>query len=170
MRFQVEGGLEGWRAGASGARRALEGAAANRVESARAAGSGWYSAQDSNLVAACVHHTTPRTRHDTTRHDTGAMESRGYLDELGPSSLLAELHRHATSVSACGGGGGDSGPDTGSGLDDLDDTSSWDSEEDERLAQQEWDEGIRQLQLAIQVMLCPFVGKWLGRKSSYWRK
>lgn len=55
----------------------------------------------------------------------------------------------------------DSSSDSGS-------LSSWTSSREEREAQQEWDEGIRQLQLAVQVLLFPFVGKWLGRKWSYW--
>lgn len=55
----------------------------------------------------------------------------------------------------------DSSSDSGS-------LSSWTSSREGREAQQEWDEGIRQLQLAVQVLLFPFVGKWLGRKWSYW--
>lgn len=46
--------------------------------------------------------------------------------------------------------------------------SSWDSEEEARKAQQEWEESIAQLNLALQVMVLPFFGKWLGRKWSYW--
>lgn len=46
--------------------------------------------------------------------------------------------------------------------------STWDSEEEDRLAQQEWDESVAQLQLILQVMVVPFFGKWLGRKWSYW--
>lgn len=46
--------------------------------------------------------------------------------------------------------------------------ASWTSSREAREAQLEWDEGIKQLQLAIQVLLFPFVGKWLGRKWSYW--
>ncbi|PWN50174.1 hypothetical protein IE53DRAFT_379974 [Violaceomyces palustris] len=59
--------------------------------------------------------------------------------------------------------------------DDVEDSSSDfsstlydDDDEYDRLAQEEWDEGVRQLELAFKVMLLPFVGKWLGRKSSYW--
>lgn len=46
--------------------------------------------------------------------------------------------------------------------------TSWDSEEEERRARQEWEDNIQQLNLALQVMLLPFFGKWLGRKWSYW--
>lgn len=56
--------------------------------------------------------------------------------------------------------------------DDDDDTdisiTTWDSEEEERRALQEWEENVQQLNLALQVMLLPFFGKWLGRKWSYW--
>jgi Mitochondrial import 2 len=56
---------------------------------------------------------------------------------------------------------------------DDDDTLSvttYDSEEEARLAQEEWEESIGQLNLALQVMVLPFFGKWLGRKMSYWRE
>jgi hypothetical protein len=54
--------------------------------------------------------------------------------------------------------------------DDVDQLSitTWDSEEEEKRAQEEWEESMMQFNLAIQVMLLPFVGKWLGRKWSYW--
>lgn len=57
--------------------------------------------------------------------------------------------------------------------DDDDDNLSvttYDSEEEARLAQEEWEESIGQLNLALQVMVLPFFGKWLGRKTSYWRE
>ena len=56
-------------------------------------------------------------------------------------------------------------------LDDGEDQLSittWDSQEEERQAQEEWEESMRQLNLAVQVMVLPFFGKWLGRKWSYW--
>lgn len=53
--------------------------------------------------------------------------------------------------------------------DDLS-VTSYDSEEEARLAQEEWEESIGQLNLALQVMVLPFFGKWLGRKTSYWRE
>lgn len=43
---------------------------------------------------------------------------------------------------------------------------SWEAEQ-HRLAQEEWDEGMRQLHLAVTVMLLPFLGKWMGRKWAY---
>lgn len=48
--------------------------------------------------------------------------------------------------------------------------SSYDSEEEYRLAQQEWEESLNQLQQLISVVLMPFIGKWLGRRWSYWGK
>ncbi|KAF9015489.1 hypothetical protein BDQ17DRAFT_1341154 [Cyathus striatus] len=53
-------------------------------------------------------------------------------------------------------------------LDDIS-TSSHDSEDEEyRLAQQEWEESLKQLQQLVSIVLLPFFGKWLGRKWSYW--
>ncbi|KAK0566143.1 hypothetical protein OC844_000887 [Tilletia horrida] len=45
--------------------------------------------------------------------------------------------------------------------------SSYDSEEEARLAQEEWDEGIAQLQLALQLVFLPYLGKYLGRRYAY---
>ena len=42
--------------------------------------------------------------------------------------------------------------------------------EQDRLARQEWDEGVKQLQMAFQLVLIPFFGRWLGRRWSYWRE
>ena len=36
-------------------------------------------------------------------------------------------------------------------------------------AEREWEENVRQLQLAVSVLILPTIGKWLGRKWSYWR-
>lgn len=48
---------------------------------------------------------------------------------------------------------------------------SYDSDDEEyRLAQQEWEESIAQLQQLVSFVLMPFFGKWLGRKWSYWGK
>ncbi|QRV76518.1 hypothetical protein RhiJN_19376 [Ceratobasidium sp. AG-Ba] len=56
-----------------------------------------------------------------------------------------------------------------SSVDDLRSESSYDSEEEEqRLAQQEWDESMQQLQLLLTVVVMPFFGKWLGRRWSHW--
>ncbi|CAE6408039.1 unnamed protein product [Rhizoctonia solani] len=54
-----------------------------------------------------------------------------------------------------------------SSIDDLRSEISYDSEEEEeRLAQQEWDESVQQLQLLLTVVVFPFFGKWLGRRWS----
>jgi hypothetical protein len=45
---------------------------------------------------------------------------------------------------------------------------SYDSDDESRLAQQEWDESIEQLQQLVCIVLLPFLGKWLGRRWSYW--
>jgi hypothetical protein len=96
----------------------------------------------------------------------------GYLDEgssASPSTLLlAQLQEQGYSRRI------PSSHLTGPRIDDIDEeadqvsTTSWDSEEEERQAQEEWDESMKQLNLAIQVMVLPFFGKWLGRKWSYW--
>ena len=50
-------------------------------------------------------------------------------------------------------------------------TSSDDSEYQAALeAEREWEENVRQLQLAVSVLILPTVGKWLGRKWSYHRE
>lgn len=49
--------------------------------------------------------------------------------------------------------------------------SSDDSDDEEyRLAQQEWEESLEQLAQIVSVVLLPFLGKWLGRRWSYWGK
>jgi hypothetical protein len=53
-------------------------------------------------------------------------------------------------------------------LDDLSSHSSYDEEQEYRLAQKEWEESLIQLQQLFAVVLLPFLGKWLGRKWSYW--
>lgn len=102
------------------------------------------------------------------------MASPGYLDDEsvgGPSVLLAHLQRERASYMHRISSEEQHIDSIDSEEDDVDDDVSfttWDSEEEARLAQEEWDESIRQLQLAVQVMLLPFVGKWLGRRWSYW--
>jgi hypothetical protein len=46
--------------------------------------------------------------------------------------------------------------------------ASYDSDEDFRLAQREWEESLEQLQQLMSVVLLPFFGKWLGRRWSQW--
>src|ERR1700735_193234 len=47
--------------------------------------------------------------------------------------------------------------------------SSDDSDDEEhRLAQQEWEESLEQLAQIVSVVLLPFLGKWFGRRWSYW--
>lgn len=47
--------------------------------------------------------------------------------------------------------------------------SSDDSDDEEyRLAQQEWEESLEQLAQIVSVVLLPFLGRWLGRRWSYW--
>lgn len=52
--------------------------------------------------------------------------------------------------------------------DDSSSTSSYDSELLElQAAEREWEENVRQLQLAVSVLILPTIGKWLGRRWSY---
>lgn len=52
----------------------------------------------------------------------------------------------------------------------LDTTGSDDSfdEEEYRLAQEEWEESLGQLQQLVSIVLLPYLGKWLGRRWSHW--
>ncbi|KAG0708749.1 hypothetical protein DFH29DRAFT_993628 [Suillus ampliporus] len=58
-------------------------------------------------------------------------------------------------------------PRSVSSLDSSSD-SSYDSDEDYRLAQKEWDESLEELQQLALVLLLPWVGKYFGRRCSYW--
>ena len=60
-------------------------------------------------------------------------------------------------------------PRSDASLDSQSDLSYSDSEDD-HLAQQEWEESMQELQQLALVLLLPWVGKFLGRKTSYWRK
>lgn len=55
-------------------------------------------------------------------------------------------------------------------LDDLASNASYESNEEDRLAQEEWQESLQQLQQLVSVVIMPFFGKWLGRRWSYWGK
>ncbi|KAF5312557.1 hypothetical protein D9619_002986 [Psilocybe cf. subviscida] len=45
--------------------------------------------------------------------------------------------------------------------------SSYDSDEEYQLAQQEWEESLDQLRQLVAIVLMPMVGKWLGRRWSH---
>ncbi|KIJ68566.1 hypothetical protein HYDPIDRAFT_82497 [Hydnomerulius pinastri MD-312] len=51
---------------------------------------------------------------------------------------------------------------------DTESDVSYDSDEEYRLAQKEWDESMEELQQLALVLLLPWAGKFLGRKTSYW--
>ncbi|KAG6381080.1 hypothetical protein JVT61DRAFT_5477 [Boletus reticuloceps] len=51
------------------------------------------------------------------------------------------------------------------------DTASYDTADDDdeyRLAQKEWQESLEELQQLALVLLLPWLGKFLGRKTSHW--
>ncbi|KAH9486634.1 Mitochondrial import protein 2 [Psilocybe cubensis] len=58
-------------------------------------------------------------------------------------------------------------PSSVASLDDTSSISSYDSDEEYRLAQQEWEESLEQLQQLVAVVILPFFGKWLGRRWSH---
>jgi hypothetical protein len=45
---------------------------------------------------------------------------------------------------------------------------SYDSDDEYRLAQKDWEESLTQLHQLVSMVLMPFLGKWLGRRWSYW--
>ncbi|KAI0375304.1 hypothetical protein BV20DRAFT_1117696 [Pilatotrama ljubarskyi] len=51
---------------------------------------------------------------------------------------------------------------------DVDSDASYDSDEDDRLAEQEWQESLQQLQQLVAIVLLPYLGKFLGRRWSHW--
>jgi hypothetical protein len=53
-------------------------------------------------------------------------------------------------------------------VDGLDVDAGYDSDEEYRLAQKEWEESLEQLQQLVSIVLLPFFGRWVGRKWSYW--
>jgi hypothetical protein len=50
-----------------------------------------------------------------------------------------------------------------------DSSSEFSDDEDYRLAQKEWNDSMEELQQLALVLLLPWVGKYLGRRWSYWR-
>lgn len=52
-------------------------------------------------------------------------------------------------------------------LDTTPSDAAYDSDDD-RLADEEWEESLRELQDLVGVVLLPFLGKWLGRRWSHW--
>jgi Mitochondrial import 2 len=57
-------------------------------------------------------------------------------------------------------------PSSDASLDDMSSTASYNSDEEYRLAQQEWEESLHQLQQLFAVVLLPIFGKWMGRRWS----
>ncbi|KDN53003.1 hypothetical protein K437DRAFT_260979 [Tilletiaria anomala UBC 951] len=97
---------------------------------------------------------------------SGREGSRGYRDALpGPSNRRPGQATRNESPQT------HNISDEGNDDDDYTDSSSissYDSEEAARLAQQEWDETVRQFQTIVQIMVLPYIGKYFGRKWGYW--
>ncbi|KIK96006.1 hypothetical protein PAXRUDRAFT_826427 [Paxillus rubicundulus Ve08.2h10] len=51
---------------------------------------------------------------------------------------------------------------------DTESKFSYNSDDEYRLAQKEWEESIEELQQLALVLLLPWAGKFLGRKTSHW--
>ncbi|OAX44178.1 hypothetical protein K503DRAFT_795617 [Rhizopogon vinicolor AM-OR11-026] len=49
-----------------------------------------------------------------------------------------------------------------------DSSSEFSDDEEYRLAQKEWNESMEELQQLALVLLLPWVGKYFGRRCSYW--
>lgn len=59
-------------------------------------------------------------------------------------------------------------PSSVASIDSISSASSYDSDDEFRLAQEEWEESLQQLEQLASVVLLPFLGKWMGRKWSHW--
>lgn len=57
-------------------------------------------------------------------------------------------------------------PSSEASLDSID--STYDSDEEYRLAQEEWQESLQQLQQLVSMVALPMLGKFFGRRWSYW--
>lgn len=58
-------------------------------------------------------------------------------------------------------------------IDTLSSDSSNESSEgdlDRQLAQKEWEEGLQQIFMIVNLILLPLAGKYLGRRCSQWRE
>jgi hypothetical protein len=90
----------------------------------------------------------------------------------GSSSIAAQAanlrtswsQSHEPSSSRYDGDVSDTSSETSSDVSD----SSYDSEEEEAMIKEEWDESVRQMKMLFSIVLMPFFGKWMGRRWSYW--
>lgn len=107
-----------------------------------------------------IFHTQSINRMD---HHTGYFHDSYTPPSKGHSSSLSHIYPPSSSSSSAYSSSSD---------DDDDDTASTSSSYDSELlelqaAEREWEENVRQLQLAVSVLILPTIGKWLGRKWSY---
>lgn len=59
-------------------------------------------------------------------------------------------------------------PSSVSSLDSSHSIDSIDSEEEDRIAQEEWEQSVQDIQRLFAAVLLPYVGKYFGRSFSYW--
>ncbi|KAK0563345.1 hypothetical protein OC861_004852 [Tilletia horrida] len=84
-----------------------------------------------------------------------------YLDDLHPSASSPTYSHQSISIFS-------SSPNSSSDIDENEDSDDDDDDDEEaRLAQQEWDEGVQQLQTALQLVFMPYLGKYFGRRYAY---
>lgn len=94
----------------------------------------------------------------TSDSDEYAMPTPGgsiYTPDASVSSLSASMidippatPSHDSALSSVSGDGSDS--------------------DDDGDAEEEWQESLRQLELLISMVVVPFFGKWVGRRTAYW--
>lgn len=59
-------------------------------------------------------------------------------------------------------------PSHDSALSSVSDDDSDSDDDDDGDAEEEWQESLRQLELLISMVVVPFLGKWVGRRTAYW--
>lgn len=103
--------------------------------------------------------TIERVREEHEREYRGGGGSRGPLSNRTPA--------HDDDIDY---GDHPSPPDVLSSSDEGDSESQWSitTSQFEREQEEQWKEAMDQLQLAVQIIICPLLGKYMGRRWAYW--
>ncbi|KAG0344710.1 hypothetical protein BG004_004247 [Podila humilis] len=95
----------------------------------------------------------------------------GYIDEkvaaTGPDSLaqrINEIDEQLSEIESIDGNDDDDDDDDDGSVSDYSTTSSSDA----RDIQREWDENMEQGRQLFAIVIFPYIGKWMGKKMSYW--
>lgn len=127
------------------------------------------SSEPSSFIASAVNCVISSIRNIRTQSINRMDHHTGYFhDSYTPPSKghSSSSHVHPPPSSSSSSAYSSSDDD-----DDSSSTSSYDSELLElQAAEREWEENVRQLQLAVSVLILPTIGKWLGRRWSYFRR